>query len=209
MNLSPYFAGLLLCTSAAAVAGDAAQYYVKPYAGISYMNDVSGQNAASPVSVELDNGMVLGGAFGYRYNPHWAAEIAWEYRSNKSETTVGALRYPEGNYASNIFFINGLYHFNPLANWQPYVGVGIGWMQEIDIDLELNGVEQSYSNSGALTYQGFIGLEYQWSPAWTVFTEFRHAGGKSGLLKHEQTKAALGELQYKPFTWQFGVKFAF
>jgi outer membrane protein W len=203
--LVPGIVSFLLFSGGAIAEG----YYVKPYAGLSYMNDVSTTRAAESVSVELEQGMVLGAAFGYRYNADFAVELAWEYRSNESETQLGTTFYPEGNYASNIFFLNGIYFFNSWQEITPYVGFGLGWMQEIDIDLELAGVESSYSSSGNFTYQGFVGLEYPIAQRWVLHTELRHAGGKSGDLKSEAGADVLANLNYKPFTWQLGVKYLF
>lgn len=203
------FALALMGFSTASMAAETGHYYVKPYAGISYMNDVKGQTGSSPIAVELEKGMTLGAAFGYRYNANIAAEISWEYRTNDSETQVGNQFYPAGNYAANLVYLNGIYYFDALGAWTPYLGVGAGWMQEIDIDLELNGVETSYSNSGNFSYQGFAGVEYRFNSRWTFHTELRHAGAKSGRLQDEQTKAEFASLDYKPFTWQFGARYQF
>lgn len=184
-------------------------YYVKPYAGLSYMNDVSATRQADNINIELEQGMVLGAAFGYRYNSKLAVELAWEYRSNESATQVGSTFYPEGNYASNSFFLNGIYFFDSWGKVTPYAGAGLGWLQEIDIDLELAGVETSYANSGNIVYQGFVGVEYAFAARWVLHTEFRHAGGKSGDLRNEAGADLLANLNYKPFTWQFGVKYLF
>lgn len=190
-------------------ATETAHYYFKPYTAISYMNDVSATAANSAIDIELEKGMVLGGAFGYRYNANLAAEISWEYRSNDSETRWGNEFYPEGNYASNLIYVNGIYFFDAFGDFTPYVGVGLGWMQEIDIDLERNGVETSFSNSGKLSYQGFVGIEYRLSERWSLHTELRHAGAESGVLKDESTDAPFADLDYKPFTWQFGARYSF
>lgn len=199
----------VLFFSASSLAADASRYYLKPYTGLSYMNDVSNHGDTTPIEIELEQGMVLGAAFGYRYNTKIAVELAWEYRSNDSESTVGASTYPAGNYASNIFYLNTIYFFDSFGTFTPYAGAGVGWVQEIDIDLESAGIENSFSNSGTFTYQGFAGVEYKFSSAWSAHTELRHAGGKSGDLKNEQTADLLGDFNYKPFTWQVGVKYSF
>ncbi|GGW66269.1 outer membrane protein [Alishewanella tabrizica] len=206
MYLIPAILPALLLTSNAKAAEG---YYLKPYAGISYMNDVTGTRQTENINIELAQGMVLGTALGYRFERNFALELAWEYRSNDSETQLGSTFYPEGNYASNIFFLNGVYFFNQWQKVTPYVGFGLGWMQEIDIDLELAGVENSFSNSGAFTYQGFVGLEYPLAANWIIHTEFRHAGGKSGSLENEAGMGSLASLKYTPFTWQFGIKYLF
>lgn len=173
------------------------------------MNDVSKATETAPIEIELEQGTVLGAAFGYHYNTNIAVELAWEYRSNDSQSIVGTSTYPAGNYASNIFYLNSIYFFDSFGAFTPYAGAGIGWIQEVDIDLESEGSESSYSNSGAFTYQGFVGIEYQFSAEWSAHTELRHAGGKSGDLKNEQTAELLGNLNYKPFTWQIGVQYSF
>lgn len=206
-NFAVLLGGIFVSTSVAAA--QSAHFYVKPYAGISYMNDVKAHTGATNIDIELEKGMALGAAFGYRYNANIAAELAWEYRSNGSESQVGTEFYPDGNYASNLIYLNGVYFFDPIGQLTPYVGAGVGWMQEIDIDLERSGVETSFSNSGNLSYQGFVGIEYRWSAAWSFHTELRHAGAKSGQMKDEQTKALFGDLNYKPFTWQLGAKYQF
>lgn len=199
----------ILFFSAPSPAEHTSGFYVKPYLGISYMNDVTNNKNTAPIEIELDKGLVLGTAFGYHFTKNFAAELAWEYRSNDSETQVGNLLYPEGNYAANIFFVNGLYYFSPIASVRPYLGLGLGWIQEIDIDLEREGVERSFSSSGNFTYQGFIGVEYQLSSNWRLHTELRHAGAKSGNLKDERTGELLANLNYKPFTWQLGFSYLF
>jgi opacity protein-like surface antigen len=203
------FTLMLLWFAAPSMAAESGHYYVKPYTGISYMNDVTGLSGASPVAVELEKGMTLGAAFGYRYNANIAAEVSWEYRTNDSETRVGNEFYPAGNYASNLLYLNGIYYFSSFGDVTPYAGVGVGWIQEIDIDLERNGVETSYSNSGNFSFQGFAGVEYRLNSRWTLHTELRHAGAKSGRLQDEQTKIEFASLDYKPFTWQFGASFQF
>lgn len=211
MNINHVTAGLLalLFVSMPGIASEPSRIYLKPYAGISYMNDVKRTDNAINTEIELEKGMAFGAAVGYQFNPNVALELAWEYRSNDSETRVGNTFFPEGNYASNIFYVNSIYSFDAVGKWQPYLGLGLGWIQEIDLDLEQNGIEQSLSNSGNLTYQGFVGVEYNWSAAWSFHTELRHAGAKSGTLENELSKERFGSLNYKPFTWQVGAKYRF
>jgi len=211
MNINHATAGLvaLLFVSTPSLASESSHFYLKPYAGISYMNDVTRTDNAVNTEIELDKGMALGAAFGYQFNTNVALELAWEYRSNDSETRVGNTFFPEGNYASNIVYVNSIYTFDGFEKWRPYLGLGLGWIQEIDLDLEQNGIEQSLSNSGNLAYQGFVGVEYHWSAAWSFHTELRHAGAKSGTLENELSKERFGSLNYKPFTWQVGAKYRF
>jgi hypothetical protein len=201
-----------LLFSVSTLASETKGYYLKPYIGLSFMSDINQNTGAEDIDVQLDQGFVAGGAFGYRYNDQVAAEFAWEYRTNDSETQLGGSNFPEGNYASNVLYVNGIYFFNPYGLLTPYAGVGLGWMQEIDIDLERDGLEDSFSNSGSITYQGFAGIEYKFTSKWSIHTELRYAGGKSGNLKNEDQNSEdviIADLNYQPFTWQLGGKYSF
>ena len=114
-----------------------------------------------------------------------------------------------GNYASNIFFINGHYHFNGHGDWQPYVGAGLGWIQEIDIDLEQNGVETSLSGDGDIGYQLFAGADYKLDEQWSMGFELRY-GSTTGIdLKGEGNNGRYRDLDYQPTTLQIGLTYRY
>ncbi len=185
-------------------------WFVKPYGGYSGLSDTSGSLNGEVVDVSLDGGFAAGMGVGYRYNQRWSAEVAWEYRSNESETEVGPLTYGDGNYASNIFFVNGYRHFEPRGRFQPYVGVGLGWVQEIDIDLEGRGPEISYSGDGDVVFQVMAGADYLISEAWEISAEIRYANLTDVDLEGEG--AAAGEIEgldYEPITFNLGVVYRF
>jgi len=54
---------------------------------------------------------------------------------------------PSGNYASTGVALNGLYSFNLFGREEvrTYVGLGVAWLTEVDIDFEQGGEEVSYS----------------------------------------------------------------
>lgn len=171
------FAGLI-GISAMATASDQFGWYIKPYGGLSQLSDTSGKRSDVPpqdVDVGVDAGFVAGLGVGYRYNNRWSTEVAWEYRTNDSETVFqDGTVFDDGNYASNSFYINGYYHFQSRGRWQPYVGLGVGWIQEVDIDLEGNGPELSYSDDGDVAWQAMAGVAYRWSERWSVAAEVRY-----------------------------------
>lgn len=192
-------------------------WFLRPYLGLSQVsnfeataNNVDG--LTGPAKIDLDTGYVTGIGIGYRYNENIAVELAWEYRSNDADVLVADQSLlSNGNYASNIFFINGHYHFNRQDNWQPYVGVGLSWVQEIDIDFERNGIESSYSSDGDTGYQLFAGVDYQLAPALALQTELRY-GSITGIdLQQEEGNAGgnFSNLDYKPFTLQAGIVYQF
>ncbi len=101
-----------------------------------------------PAQVNLDTGFTAGLGVGYRFHPRFSAALAWEYRSEVA--LADGQRCADGNYASNVFYLNSYYHFESDSAWHPCIGAGLGWVQEIDIDLEGRGPEQSFSDAGAL-----------------------------------------------------------
>jgi len=191
-------------------------WFLRPLVGLSLVSDfqATANNVAGstgPAEIKLDNGFTAGLGAGYRYNANIAVEIAWEYRSNDSEVLLnGATPLRDGNYASNTFYLNGHYYFSNSGKWEPYVGAGLSWVQEIDLDFEQNGVESSYTSDGDVGYQVFAGLNYDLSPSWDLQSELRYGSITDITLKSE---AANGDsftgMDYQPFTVQLGLVYQF
>jgi len=45
-----------------------------------------------------------------------------------------------GDLASVAIMANGHYYFDFSDSWSPYIGLGVGFLQEIDSDVELVGI---------------------------------------------------------------------
>ena len=190
-------------------------WFARAWGGYSSLSDTSGSAASfeggsGSVDVSLDGGFTAGLGAGYRYNKRLAVELAWEYRSNDSETSFadGAI-FNEGNYASNAFFLNGYYFLDRRGSWEPYVGAGLIWLQEVDIDLEGNGPEQSFSADGDTGLQVFVGTNYRINDRWQAHGELRY-GSVTGIdLTGENTEGTLSDFDYEPLTLQLGVSYSF
>lgn len=212
----PLLSVLLFCSVSPLQADDGRGWFIRPYLGFSHIQDQSPNTQGvgsidATAEVDLDNGFVAGLGVGYRYNAHWASEIAWEYRSNDSMATLAdGQDFPDGNYASNIFNINGFYYFTPMQKWQPYIGGGLSWVQEIDLDLEDGGIEQSYSGDGDIGYQIFTGVAYRLIDHLSLHGELRY-GSISGinLNKEPDDGSRIKDLDYEPATLQLGLSYQF
>ena len=140
-------------------------WYLKPSVGLSIYSSVEGTSenigtADGKITADLDTGFSAGLGIGYQINKHWSIELDWEYRSNDSSTTLpDGDTFDEGNYASNVFFINGYYDFAPVGSWTSFTGAGLAFIQEIDVDLERDGAERSYSASADLGFQVVGGVK--------------------------------------------------
>ena len=191
-------------------------WFVRAYGGISELSDIDGDaigidDVDGKADIALDTGFNAGIGAGYRFGNNWSAELAWEFRSNDNvaELPSGAL-YDDGNYASSTLFLNGYYHLARSGPWEPYVGAGVGWLQEVDIDLEDASGELSYSGDGDIGFQVFGGVNYHFNEAWAANAEIRYSMF-SGLDLEGESDAP-GELQsldYEPLTIQFGIHYAF
>jgi len=206
---------ILFSILACPLASHADIWYIKPVFGISQMSSVSGFSEGigaddGLVQTELSSGFNAGLAVGYEIRENIALELLWEYRSNDSQVALADLtRFDEGNYASNFFFINGVYQFTPMANGlNPYVGLGIGVSQEIDIDLEASGVEQSLSGSGDVAYQWFAGVNYDVTDEVSLSSELRYSYSSNIDLEAENFSfGTIQDFDYDALTLQVGLEY--
>ena len=206
--------GLAGLISLPATAND--DWFVRPYAGLSQMSDLDSDfddidGLSGDADIDLDTGFTGGIGLGYRYSDSFAVEFGWEYRSNDSKTVLeSASEFDDGNYASNIFYLNGHYSFAETGKWQPYIGAGLTWVEEIDIDLERGGDELSYSGDGDTGYQLFAGINYDLAENWKLQSELRY-GSISGIDLDGEGNDAGGfdGIDYETTTLQFGLVYDF
>ncbi len=216
MKLKPVVLAGCMLASASQTAIAAENWFVRPYLGLSQMSDLDSDfsdidGLSGEADVDLDTGFTGGLGVGYRYTDKFAVEVGWEYRSNDSETTLnGVSEFDDGNYASNIFYLNGHYFLDKSGAWQPYVGAGLTWVEEIDIDLERNGEELSYSGDGDTGYQVFAGINYELNQDWKLQTELRYGSITDIDLDGESGDAgSFDGIDYETTTLQIGLVYDF
>ena len=191
-------------------------WFVRPYVGFSQMSDLSSDftdidGLSGDADIDLSGGFTGGLGVGYRYTDNFAVEFGWEYRSNDSEVTLAdTSEFDDGNYASNIFYLNGHYLFARNGKWQPYAGAGLTWVEEIDIDLERGSEELSYSGDGDIGYQVFAGINYDLNEKWKLQSELRYGSIADIDLDGEGGEAGeFDSIDYETTTIQVGLVFDF
>lgn len=198
-----------------ASADTSSKWFVRSHFGFSQASDQSpkANNVSAGVSsaeAKVDGGFVSGLGLGYQINEKWATELGWEYRSNDAEVTLNnGEKFTDGNYASNTVYLNGIYSLEKRGKWEPYLGAGLVWIQEIDIDLEEGDFERSFSDSGEIGYQVFAGVTRPINEKWSIQGEVRYGSVSSIDLSEETGNGRLIGLDYKPLTLQIGVKYNF
>lgn len=137
-------------------APDDAHWYATGILGADFMSSrtltFSGPDAAGSARTSLDPGLLAGAAIGYAFNRNWRLEAEFTYQSVEHDGVdlANDVLLPSGNYASTALALNGLYSFNAFGSEKvrTYLGAGVAWLTEVDIDFEQGGQEASYSGDG-------------------------------------------------------------
>jgi opacity protein-like surface antigen len=167
------------------------------------------ESAAGPgLKADFDAGYGFGGAIGWRYGNGWAAELEWDYRRHNLgalKNAAGTTLVRDGDYASNILFLNGLYRLAPSGGWTPYAGAGLAWVQEIDFDLG----DSSYSKGGKTGWQLIGGVERSLGGGWALNANVRWLNVGEPKLKAEGTNGSVSGAKYNPLSLHLGVSRSF
>lgn len=214
-----------LTLSAASLCVNAQQsdhWYLKPGIGISSLSDTSASASNADLQdslirsgswdINTDSGFYAGLGLGYEYSNGVRAEVYWEYRTNDSSTAIyESDSILEGNLASSVIFANGYYPIYRNNAWQLFVGAGLGWVQELDIDLEEGSFERSYSGDGELAYQLMTQLEYQLSKTLSISSELRWLDVSSPSLDAEEGGAlgVVDNFDYNPISFGVSIQYRF
>lgn len=171
--------------------------------------------AGQGLRAEFGSGFGLGGDLGYRYGNGWASEVEWNYRRHPLNALRkdGSQLSRDGDFASNILLINGLRRFQMSGGLTPYLGAGIGWVQEIDMDIAPShaGAQRGYSAGSKSAFQFIAGAEYMLSPKWRLIADARWLRISPVRLDNEESNpgGSAGPLKYTPVSVQLGVRYSF
>lgn len=202
---------LLICLPA--VAQEKAGLYLSAYGGSSTLGstNISESRPALPTisgKADFGSGKGLGGAFGYRYGNGWAAEVAWDYRGHDVKR-IGNTPVT-GDFASTVLFVNGYYRFQKIGSVRPFVGLGLGLVTEMDIDISRGAASQEYSRRGGLATQAILGGEVDLSDRWSLSADVRLSRMSSGTFKAANLGTSIdGKPKYQPTSLNFGLTYKF
>ena len=216
---SIYRATLLCCIAAATLPAVAATepkgYYATIYAqtsrlGSTGFDEIGSAGFGSGLTAKFDTGFGFGGDIGFRYGNGWAAEVEWNYRRHglKSLSRAGTTLVTDGDFASNILFVNGLRRFpSASGGWIPYFGAGVGWVQEIDFDLNSGGTDRAWSKQGKFGLQLIAGAEIPVTKDWRLTADVRMLRlGRVEPPAEEGVTGRLSKPDYNPVSVQLGLR---
>lgn len=178
--------------------------------GSTGFDEIGTANLGAGLKAEFDTGLGLGGDIGFRYGNGWAAEFEWNWRRHDLQSLRGRAGLPvtDGDFASNILFVNGLRRFaRPGSGWVPYAGLGLGWVQEIDFDLNSGAIERAWSEQGDFGVQLMAGAEFPLAESWRLTADLRYLRvGSVDLPAEEGVTGRLTQPRYNPLSVQIGLR---
>jgi opacity protein-like surface antigen len=192
--------------------------YEGPYArllgGINFAldSDYNGSSSDSFPSGEasLDTGALVGLGGGYRFNRQFAAELEYVYRSNDIDEIKGkdgAVIANGGDLASVAIMANGYYYLDLAESWAPYIGLGMGFLQEVDSDVQLVGInDQKDLEDQVFAWQAMVGAEVPIQENWRFYGEGRFMSAPSPDLSN--SKGSYG-VDYNNLSLIFGIGYQF
>jgi opacity protein-like surface antigen len=187
-------------------------FYFEGFGGFSGLMDDGIQLNGERWDGEYGGGFLGGGAIGHQWRA-WSLELEFFYRSNDIDAVSrGGDRFAGGDYASTNFFLNAHYTFGSLggraAIIRPYVGAGVGLMQEIDIDMPGLGVED-VSATWKPAFQAIFGVRWELNAHWSIFTEGRYTYAGDPKLRSETGASQTVRADYKGWTALAGLRWTF
>jgi opacity protein-like surface antigen len=188
--------------------------YVRLMGGLNFAldSDFDGSDTGSFPSGEarLDTGSVVGLAAGYRFNRNFGADLDYFYRSNDIDAIKGAEGgniANGGDLASVAIMANGYYYLDYAETWSPYLGLGAGFLQEIDSDVQLLGVEsQKDLEDQVFAWQAIVGAEVPLDTSWRVYGEGRFMSAPSADLSNSSGSYSV---DYNNLSLMFGIGYQF
>jgi opacity protein-like surface antigen len=209
-------AAFLAAGPAIASAADDAHWYATANLGANFMSDqsvsLSGDGPTRSGDASLGNGLLAGAAVGRAFNRSFRAEAEFVYQSVDHDgvrlADGGSL--PSGNYASTGVALNGLYSFNLFGREEvrTYVGLGLAWLTEVDIDFEQGGEELSYSGDG-FGVQLLAGARYEIGERWFLDAGLRYLSAGEVTMDGEGAATGRVRADYEPWSATLGIGWRF
>lgn len=206
-------AACVLLAPLSVAAQDEPGFYVSVYGGPSAMASTSFSESRATGAdvggkVTFGSGIGFGAAVGKRYGNGWAAELAWDERGNFLDRIGGVA--VDGNVFSSVVFLNGYYRFPAWGAVRPFVGVGLGYVVGLDIDVDRGGTEQEYSRRGGVAMQAIAGGEYSLTSRWSLSGDVRWSRMGSGTFKATTPGTTLsGKPRYQPASLNLSSSYRF
>ncbi|MEN7341440.1 MAG: porin family protein [Pseudomonadota bacterium] len=199
------------------VQADDTGFYASAVAGLNLLGDQSAtyrdEAVTSSTDRQFDAAFAAGGTIGYDFGPNWRAEAELMYRRNEQDGSVtldGLGTFAEGDFASLSIAASVLYDFELPANpnLSPYVGAGLAFIQEIDVDFEDAGIETSFETDD-IAVQLQAGVRYLFGERWFADAGLRYLVASDVELEFPDDTSRTVTSDYDPLTLSVGFGYRF
>lgn len=138
-------------------------------------------------AIDGDTGLRAAFELGYFFKEYFSMEVAFNYFDNSFTANFSDGTIADGDsYSTRIDFLNFYYHFEKLKHdIRPYVGVGLGFASDVDLELTINGTRQTFSDNNQWAYQVMVGGEKQFEENWIANVELGHVGINTNRFENE------------------------
>ncbi len=195
---------------------DEQRWYATADIGIGFLGseDLNYRDATTDVTAEgdFDPSFAGGATLGYRLNEDWRIEGELMYRRNDlSDVTLPGLgTFGEGDFASLGIGASALRDFDLFGSpkVRSYVGAGIVYLQEIDIDFEAAGVETSFE-SDDIAFQLQAGARYELGDRLFLTAGIRYLIASGVEMEFPADTSRVVEADYSPLTITAGIGWRF
>lgn len=209
--------GCLALAPAIAVADDNDRWYATANIGLGSLADstlaYSDGTEVESAEASFDPSFAGGGTIGYRFGNNWSLEGEIMYRRNDLEAIdiAGLGNFAEGDFASLALGVNALYHFNfgNSGKWSGYVGPGIVFLQEIDIDFDAGGQQEVSFETDDTAFQLKFGARYDFSERWFAEAGATYLAASGVTMELPEDSAQTIESDYDHWTISAGIGFRF
>ncbi len=210
----------LLCTAcwlaAAPALADGNNWYGTASVGVGSLSSAtltySDGTTSSSASGDYSASVAAGGTLGYNFRNGFALEGEIMYRRNDLDPVdlPGLGSFTGGDFASLAFAVNALYRFSlgDSGRLSGYVGPGVVYFQEIDIDFETNGQETSFEESDT-GFQLKLGGRYDFSDRWFAEAGATYLLADGVRMERPADPSQTIESDYDHWTLSAGVGFRF
>lgn len=206
------FAGTAVCLCGPAHADT----YVRGQISAAFLDDSTSpfiaDSASGTLDGEFDTGFGAGAAIGRIFGDRFRAEIDYTYTSNDvGGGSLAGATIDGDNYASTSLGLNVLYHFNGdprgADGWTYYGGLGLVWLNEIDIDLEGAGVSSEFEDleGSEVAPRFLLGTQRSFGKRWSGGLELRYV--PTGRTKLDNRTVRFEGLNYD--NWSVGANISY
>ncbi|MEM9159960.1 MAG: porin family protein [Verrucomicrobiota bacterium] len=160
----------------------------------------------------FDSGIVFGGAYGYEFTESFTGEFEYIWQTTDADQYQVA-NLPtggEGDVSAVTIMLNALWDrsFGESDRWSLFGGVGLGFIQEVSSDYEVDGVEYSFDDSG-FGFQAMLGIRREINDRWYWSGELKQLFGGSFDAENELDATDIISLDYDVTSLSFGHGYRF